>query len=222
MKLSRGIMRRFPAVILLSLIAFSGLSLSADRLTARQAFMLMPDSIIDLLPASTRKTMVDSFRTDTSYKATNALGGLSQLVRLDSTYALIRLTSVSDIQIKILPRGKSDCIVGMSYTVNSPEADSELFFFNSMMQPLPTRKILKTPEMRAYFKPVSKPEMNEIDAAIPFPTASYSFSPDNTALTATLTSVKTLPREKRDSMQSLLRPPLTFNWLSGKYHLVQR
>lgn len=221
MKLQR-LPRFLPAAVILLAIILSGLDISADRLTAKNAFVQLPDSLIELLPVKLRQQMIDSFKMDKPSSVVNALGGLSKLERLDSTYAMIQLTSVSNMQIKILKKGVSDCIVGVSYTINGPEADSELFFFNSMMQPIPLRKILKTPDMQAYFKPVDKQKLNEIAAAIPFPTASYDFSPDNTSLTASLTSCAMLPRESRDSIASLLGTPLVFKWNNGKYHLSRR
>lgn len=203
-------------LLTISLILALALSAAAGTLTARQAFLLVPDSLLDLLPATTRSVMAEKYRSDSTVYVRNALGGRSAIEAMDSTYIRVRLTPVSTMQLKVLPGRKGKSVIGMAYTISGPEADSEIFFFDSEMRPLRTSSVVKPPKMTDFFSGSGK-ELRSIDNAIPFPCVEYSFSPADTGLTATLTNIGMVPREMRDSIQALSRGPLRFEWRNARY-----
>lgn len=203
-------------LLTISLALALALSAAAGTLTARQAFLLVPDSLLDLLPVTTRSVMAEKYRPDSTIYVRNALGGRSAVEAMDSTYIRVRLTAVSTMQLKVLPGRKDDSIIGMAYTISGPEADSELFFFDSNMQPMRTSAIVKALTMKDFFNGSGK-QLREVEDAIPFPCVEYSFSPADTGLTATLTNIGMVPREQRAAIEALSRGPLHLDWRPARY-----
>lgn len=192
------------------------------RITAPEAFIDMPPSVLELLNKFSRMNMVEYWHADSVYRCTNVMDGISYIEAMDSTYMRVALTQVSRMEIKILPGRKGD-VVGVSYTVdsNGQQADSQLFFFDSQMQPLKTDKILRAPKVKDFFKieKGSLTKMDELVAMVQFPTIEYRFSPDNTNLEGRLTVGQYIDADDYNIMKLFLLPQLTWQWDGKGYKL---
>ena len=96
----------------------------------------MPDSILPLLTRNDRLDMLDYAAAKQDAELTNRLGGKSQMVTLTDTYALIRLTETSDVQLKLLLRDGIPTICLVRTRRSQSLADSNVTFYTTDWQPL--------------------------------------------------------------------------------------
>lgn len=217
-----AIMVACAAVSLLS--AHAGAAKTAPRtLSADSVFVQLPHSVLEILSRSTRMDMLDYYRADSTYTATNLVDGTSELEMVTSDYLKVKLTDVSSMEIKILPLSKGGDIAGVSYTVNSTgtQADSQLFFFDSDLNPIPVKKVFSMPELKHFFK-IDKgchTSMKEIEEMVKFPTISFSFSPDNTSLTADLTVGGFMDPDDFNLIKIFMTGPLVYKWDGKQFRL---
>lgn len=193
------------------------------RLQADSVFIALPHNVLEILNPSTRMDMLDYYRNDSIYKAPNLVNGESYLTDVTADYLKVQLTDVSRMEVKILPRkGKGD-IAAVSYTVDSTgaQADSQLFFFDGDMQPLEAKKLFRQPEIKRFLH-IDKGSVTsekELVDMVQFPTIAYSFSPDNTLLTARLTVGEYMDTDDYNIFKLFLLPQLTYRWTGSKFEL---
>lgn len=192
-------------------------------LTADSVFVELPHTVLEILSRSTRLDMLDYYRADSLWEAPNLVDGTSRLELVTADYLKVRLTDVSTLQIKILPLAKGGDIAAVSYTIDSTgsQGDSQLFFFDRQMHPIADNKIMRLPEMKHFFKieKGSLTSMKEIEDMVKFPTITYSFSPDNTSLTADLTVGQFMDPDDFNIVRLFMVGPLTYTWTGKKYEL---
>lgn len=193
-----------------------------DTISVRRAFVDMPASMLEILNRSTRLDMLDYFDADSLWQAPNKKEGRSVLRAVTPSFIDVQLTSVSQLQIKILPYKKGD-IVATSYIITSPGSadDAELRFFNADMQMLPTSKYLPAPTLSDFVNiPKGSPMgMRAIEELIPFPTVRYDLSPDATTLKATLTVGEYLTKEALEKVKPYLRRERIYVWDGSRFRL---
>ncbi len=180
---------------------------ASDTLTASKVFADIPLEVLDLIRPSARLDMLDYYeQADSMLTVQNALGGESRLEQVTPDYLKVTVTPVSTLEIKLLQSGKSPVIMTL-YTTNS---DTDIRFFDALLNPLPTDKFLKAPTLKDFFDlRGSNVTEKELQEKFPFTTIQYSSGPGATPLTATFTTLETLSQEDRDLLTPLLRGPLT-------------
>ena len=194
----------------LPLVVKAGKAETPDTISARRAFVEMPTTVLDILSPDTRLDMLDYFDADREYVATNDLRGESRLLTLTPDYAEVNVTPVSTLQIKVLPLKNKSQVVMAIYTVGEAggASESDVYFFDSKMQPVAKEKFFKEPGLADFFDlKGSSLKAKDLDRYIPFHSVVYRLNPDNT-LTATLAIDDILPIETR---QLLTPRPLTLN-----------
>ena len=145
--------------LLILIVALLPLALGAkkeetpDTISARRAFIEMPASVLELISTDTRLDMLDYFDAGSPYTAINELHGNSRLKTLTPDYAEVEVTPVSRLQIKVLPMKKGNQIVMAVYTTGDSigTRDSDIYFFDAGMNPLPAEKYLKLPKLSEFF-----------------------------------------------------------------------
>lgn len=192
--------------------------------TARETFVELPVSVLDILNRSTRLDMLDYWDADSTYTATNTMGGTSRIVSLTPDFMEVELTSVSTLQIRMLDGKKGDGKIVMTvYTVggDNKSSDSEVRFFNSSLQPLESGKILKRPELKDFIKipKGSATKFREIEEMVPFPTIELSASEGNSDLTGKLTVGTYMNLEDAKLVEMFTIPERVWKWEKGKYRL---
>lgn len=200
-------------------------ALQAQVPAASDAFMRVPAMALDLLNTPMRREMIANVRGDTVTPVLNAMEGFSEIVLpLTDTYLQARVTPVTLFTLRVLPTAK-DAVVATSYTVGDTIAasDSELRFYDSQMQPLKREKFIKTAQSKDFLdlSGLSGAERDELLELIPFPTVEYSFNPDNTDLTATLTVGTFMGEEDMARLAPRLTRTRTYRWTGKKYEMVK-
>lgn len=192
--------------------------LADEPLTARKVFAEAPLEVIDMLRPSTRLDMIDYYtQADSIFHAPDALGGTSRVESLTDDYMRVAVTPVSTLEIKILPYRKGFIAMTL-YTVGGEgiAKDTEVAFYDSDLQPLPSGKFLKQPDASAFFN-LRGSDITEADLRewMPFRTVAYSTGPGDAPLTATLTTLAALSDETRERLGKVILSPRTAPWKSG-------
>lgn len=219
------LIRRIAAILTLTgaLSASAGVvAAPTDTISVRRAFVDMPSSILDILNRSTRLDMLDYYDADSIWQAPNSMEGRSVLRAVTPSFIDVQITNVSQLQVKTLPWKKGD-VVAVSYTISSAgnADDSELRFFNSSMEMLPTSKFFPAPSLRDYVDiPKGSPmTMHDIEELIPFPTVRYDLSADSPTIRATLTVGEYLTREALAKVKPYLRRERVYTWDGSRFRL---
>ncbi len=190
----------------------------ADTLTASRFFADAPLEVLDMIRPSSRLDMLDYYnQADSLLSVPDALGGKSRLAQVADDYLKVEVSPVSTLEIKVLPYRKS--VVYMTlYTVGSDSIarDTRVGFYDAGMRPLATGDFLKAPSAKAFFhnKGTDITDAN-LAAWMPFQTVVYATGPGDTPLTATVTTLQTLPDETRDKLTPIVTPSLSASWKGG-------
>lgn len=189
-----------------------------DTLTAREVFTRLPLGVLDLLNRSTRLDMLDYYDADSLWRAPNAMEGYSRLNEVRPDYLSVEVTEVSNLTIRIL-NAKKGVVVMTLYTVGTDEEgrDTEIQFFDSALNPLPTDKFISIPRPEDFLDIPKGVNRKEIEALIPFPTIEWAVAADAPILTGRMTLGNHLPIESADRLRPLLRPEITRVWDGTKW-----
>ena len=195
-------------------------TISDSTFSARKVFENLHSSALEILPKSTRLDMVDYWDVDSVYKASNAMEGLSWLEKVTPDYLKVHISSVSELEIKLLP-DKNGNIVMTIYTVGDDvqAQDSQIKFYDESLTELETAKYLVMPQIKDFFEipKGSATKMKEIEEMIPFPTIAFSAGPDNDNLEARLTVSQYMNQDDWNIAKLFAKPYITLEWKKGKY-----
>lgn len=190
--------------------------------TARYVFENIHTSALEILPISTRLDLLDYWDVDSVYKASNVMEGLSWLEEVTPSYLKVRITPVSDLEIKILPEKKSKIVMTV-YTVGDDvqAQDSQIKFYDEHFVELPTNKHLIMPELKDFFDipKGSTTKMKEIEEMIPFPTIAFTANKDNDNLEARLTVEQYINQDDWNIAKLFLKPSVILEWKKDKYRV---
>ncbi|MCH5230026.1 MAG: DUF3256 family protein [Muribaculaceae bacterium] len=190
--------------------------------TARSVFEKLNCSALEILPPSTRMDMLDYWDVDSIYKASNVMEGLSWLESVNPTFLKVRITNVSNLEIKILP-DKKELLAMTLYTVGDSiqSEDTQVMFYNQDMELLPVEKHIEMPQLKDFFDipKGSATKMKEIEQMIPFPTIAITANSQNDDIEARLTVEKYINEDDWNIAKLFVKPSVTLEWNKGKYKI---
>lgn len=195
-------------------------------LTALRVFADIPLDVLDMLRPSTRLDMIDYYeQADSLLSAPNALGGKSRFLEVADDYLRVEVTSVSTLEIKILPFKKNKNLVMTLYTVGTDDGakDTQVRFFDELLNPVSDNSLIKFPDLTRFFNlKESGVSKNELKKLIPVVAVRYFTGPGDAPLIAILTSWQILPNETKDMLKSHMIPSLYATWKgSYKFKVLQ-
>lgn len=195
-------------------------ALAAEPLTAVRVFAEAPLEVLDMIRPSSRLDMVDYYtQADSLVSVPNALGGQSRFETVSDDYMKVSVTPSSTLEIKLLPYKKSHIVMTL-YTVggDSIAQDTDVRFFDTNLQPLPTGKFLQMPDAMTFFNlKDSDISFSDFHEWLPFQTFSLTTGPGDAPLSIILTTLQTLPSERRDLLTPLLIPARTLTWSGSRF-----
>lgn len=100
-------------------------------------FAAMPDSIIPYMSKNNRLDCIDFINSNMEAIVTNALGGKSQMLLLTHDSLSLKLSDVSSMELKLLPRQtESDTIISMKRVFLLPEKEVKTSQFTLDWKPI--------------------------------------------------------------------------------------
>lgn len=192
-----------------------------DTISARRAFIEIPATTLDLLSRSTRLDMLDFYDADSILTAVNERDGISKLDKVTPDYLSLDITSVSDIQFKILKDKKGNDILMTIYTVGESEGvrDSEISFFDASLNPLDAGKYITLPLLKDFVEipKGSLTKLKEIEEMVPFYNIEYFASPGSDELIAEISVEDAMTLEDYKLVSLFLKPRITMVWDGKKF-----
>lgn len=187
---------------------------------ARYVFENIHTSALEILPRTTRLDMLDYWDVDSVFKASNALEGLSWIESLSDSFLKVRISSASELQIKILPYKKGKIVMTINTVGDDVQAqDSRINFYDEELKELPTEKFLVLPHIKDFFEipKGSATSMKEIEGMIPFPTMVFSANAENNNMEGRLTVEKYINEDDWNIAKLFVKPYITLEWIKDKY-----
>lgn len=197
---------------------------AVDTLSASDAFVHLPASVLDILSSSMRLDMLDYYKVDSIADVANAMEGFSHLnPPLNREYLQVQITPVSTLTVRILPSRKHQMFATV-YTVGDSiqAADSEIRFYDVNYKELDKSKFFKIPATEDFFdlRDLSGKEKRELLSIVPFPTVELVMDPVSTDLIANLTVGEFLGKEDLEKIRPYLRRTRVYRWNCSRYEPV--
>lgn len=172
--------RKQLSLILFIVFFLPSSSCQAEGKRMREVFAETPDSIFPFLTRNNRLDCIDFIENNMPARVKNRFESNSELKVLTDDYMLIRLSSRSQVEMKLVPRAaQGDTILCFVHTVEAGAADSHVRFFTPEWKELPI--VCERPSVDAFMEE----GMNEDARAFlrGLPLMSASLSADDTSLT---------------------------------------
>ncbi|MCD7711048.1 MAG: DUF3256 family protein [Porphyromonadaceae bacterium] len=180
-------------------------------------FITAPSALLPQLDSNGRKDLLDFYDAGQEKHLTNALGGDLFIERIDERQITLRLSSVSTLQIALLPVADTIGVIAVIHTVSLPASDSRIAFYDTQWRPLEGVSRFTPPTVEAFFDKGTKEERKEAAATINLLPHTYRITGESLEVTQTLADY--LPEEiYRRIAPFLAKNPLLYRW-NGKRFL---
>ena len=136
--------------LLLICLMFCSLMVQAQDL--KSLFVAMPDSLSPLWTEVNRADFGDFLASNMKARVRNRFGNFSEMLKLTDDYLLMQSTSVSTMEMKLLPVNDSVNIICMVQTYQAPVADSRISFYDTAWKELPVSQFIQLPEESVFYK----------------------------------------------------------------------
>lgn len=209
-------MRHFFTIGLL----FLTLSLQAQDL--KSLYIAMPDSLSPLLTKVNRQDFGDFLASNMKAEVQNRFGRKSEMTKLTDDYLKLRLTSVSSVEMKLLPVNDSTKVICVSKTYQGPVADTEISFYSTQWEELPAADYLKEPLKDDYFVLADTSEkrdtLERLKMQADMQLQQASLSADAQTLVFTYTIPANLDKKTAEAIDKYLnKTPILYQWENGRF-----
>jgi len=208
-------MKKILALYFCILTALAGRAVPIDSI-----FYHAPAEVLPLLEGNTRLDMLDLYNYGMAARGTNIFGGTSQLLKKGTDYMHVKLTEVSEWELKVLPAGQ-DVVLCTVHTISGMAGGSEVNFYGINWLPLEMTRPELT--LKDFWKTDSLPaeEMRkEWEERLSPVAVTAHWSADNMQLVYTL-SAAALNRVEREEIQPFLRTRV-YGWVNGRFTPIDR
>ena len=152
----------------------------SEARTATEFFTTAPDSVVRLLPQSTRLDMVDYFNYGSKRASQNYFGGDARITSIGD--ALVSLDVDSDVAMQMaVISAKSDTVLAVVTTLSLPSRDSSVKFYATDWKPL-KKAPFSFPDYASWLTADGARNQGDIELFMPFIPVYASFNDDATEL----------------------------------------
>ena len=116
------------------------LTLSAQDI--KSLFIELPDSLSPLLTKVNREDFGDFLASNMKAEVRNRFGKTSEMITMTDDYLMLKVSSVSTAEMKLLPVNDSVKVICVVRTYTAPAADSQIEFYDTSWQELPLSDFL--------------------------------------------------------------------------------
>lgn len=209
-------MKRYFILLVLAMF----FSVNGKAQTMRDAFTDMPDSLLPLLTHNDRMDMMDFLDSKMQARVTNRLTVQSEMDTLTADYLHLKMTEISEVEMKLLPVNDSTQVVAVVHTVTIPAIDSSIRFYSSDWKELRMTDYVQLPNIDAFLAKDKRQFSEEEEAllkGLDLELIGMALSSSESKLVLTR-SLGQLSREEQKKAKSLFKP-ITLLWKEGKFIL---
>lgn len=199
---------RFRIIILSILLA----ALSAGaQITPQSAFTTAPTAAYPFIDRSMRLDMIDYHTDGIDKTMVNSLGDSCRI--LPSSDAMLVVQSAPGLTHTFVPlQGKSNPVIMVIATADTPSPDSSILFYTHDWKPLPTSRFISLPGLGDWFRSLTKEQKATVAEYVPFLTVKAQYDPATATITLSPTPGDYIDPDRIDEITSLLLPSITYKW----------
>ena len=202
--------------ILFSIITAAAIAapLTGQAVTAADAFVKAPHSVLPLREESTRLDMIDYFNAGSERASRNTLYGNSRITSLTPEHIVLEVTAASTMEMVTLPLTSSsaDSVIVVIHTVATPVPDSKVTLYNKSWEPI-SGGVFTAPGIDQWLKPDSgRSGRDEVEALLPFMLTSCSYDAATKSFVFTNRSAEFLSEEVYEPIKMYLQNKLVYTW----------
>ena len=108
-------------------------------------FEIIPEQHLLQIESNRRKDMVDMKKAGQKAAVPNRLGGLSEMTDLTDDYLRIQTSENGVFEMKLFPYRENEQMIAVIKTTCAPACDSEISFYTTTWEPLPTGDHFQVP-----------------------------------------------------------------------------
>lgn len=187
---------------------------------AKTVFINMPDSITPLLTAVNRADFIDFLESNMKAEVTNKFNTNSEMTVLTSSYIHIRMTDKSTWQMKLLPLNENTQVVCVINTTCAPACDSNIRFYTTGWEELPTGNYITLPKEDDFFTTVTQEQLHEytqLRKKADIFLRKAELDKDREKLSFLYTTPDYMDKEEAKKLAPYILPTLEFEWSHGKF-----
>lgn len=184
-----------------------------EKLTATKAFAEAPAEVFPTLDRMTRLDMIDYFNSGSPKPSKNAFKGDSRILSASDSQITVQTSDVSDVELSLIESG-NDTIIMVISTLKTPADDSGVKFYTTRWKEI-DKGLFIVPLLDDWITPEGKERKADLENAVPFMLARFSYAPETGTMTLTNNLGGFLPEEDTAWAGGLLRSKLIYKW-NGK------
>lgn len=202
-----------------------GLLLTALNLQAQDInslYIAIPDSLSPLLTKVNRQDFGDFLQSGMKAEVKNRFGKTSEMLKMTADYLELQLTSVSKMEMKLLPVNDSTRVICVAKTYLGPVADTEIAFYSTEWQKLNASEFIELPNTDEFFVTPATPEkrdsLQRLKAHADMRLVKANLSEKEQTIQFAYTVPDYMEKETAASLRAYLRKtPLCYLWSNGKF-----
>ena len=203
-------------IILFALFAISTSFKAFSQQLAKELFVSMPDSLLPTLTAVNRADCIDFLESNMKARVENRFGKTSEMVALGDDYIKMEMTPNSTWQMKLLSINDSTQVISTITTVCAPVCDSNIKFYDTKWNELPTKNYIPVKPTIADFvnlpDSAATEEMKNDMMAIDVLLTEAQFNKEDNNLVFNFTTPQYIEKEKAEKLKTVLRPSIIYSW----------
>ena len=191
-------------ILLISL--FVSISLQAQNM--KELFVAMPDTLVPLLTKVNREDFGDFLASKMKAEVRNRFGKTSEMTELTDDYLYLKMTSVSSMEMKLLPLKDSLKVICVVQTYQAPVSDSKVRFYDTDWKPLEASRFIDLPADSLFFRtPANKVQADSLQNLR-----------THTDISLQEARLDYLDKATSANLQAyLIRKPLRYVWENGRF-----
>lgn len=212
--------------ILLSLFMCLGvLTVQAQDLKA--LFIALPDSLSPLLTKVNREDFGDFLASNMKAEVKNRFGKPSEMTKLTADYLKLKMTTASELEMKLLPLNDSVKVICVVHTYMAPTADSHVSFYDTAWKKLSSEDFLTLPEEDGFYRTNLSEIQTDSLRNLRMRTDMYMLKAELSEDTNTMQFVYTTPdyldkETAKELAPYLKQTPLRYEWKKGKFVRMEK
>ncbi len=209
-------MRKLFTIGLLSVV----LTLQAQDINS--LYIAIPDSLSPLLTKVNRQDFGDFLQSGMKAQVTNRFGKTSEMLKLTADYLELQLTSVSKVEMKLLPVNDTTRVICVAKTYQGPVSDTEIEFYTPEWQKLETGQFIQLPKKDDFFVTPATQERRDslelLKAQADMRLVAAKLSEKEQTLQFSYTVPDYMEKETAEAIRAYIRKtPLLYQWSNGKF-----
>lgn len=178
---------------------------------AIDAFINAPQEVFPTIDHMTSMDMADYFNSGSPKPSKNNFKGDCRIISASDSQLTLSTSDVSEVELSLLPM-KSDTIIMVVTTLNTPVPDSDVKFYTYPGWAQVKEGVFIVPGLDDWTVKDTAVQREDLENAVPFILARLSYKPETGQLILENKLGDFLPKEANDLVNGALKARLVYRW----------